>query len=678
MALTFDAAVHFDSAAYNFDGLDLSAVVPGLSTLTVEVAFGDGPLVASPTWTDITAYTMAVETRRGRNNELDRFDAGTARILCRNLDRRFDPLHTTSPYYPNVLPLKQVRVSATDSGGTVRRLFRGVVQPRAGWVFDYDNPNGARVTINCTDLLGVLALRELPELGRSWSTQLRATQPRIYFRCDETSGTTINDVSGNDYDGTLSGSASYAVTGALVGDTNKAIQLGSSGSATGRWSVSTTGFNPGNGSWTIAAWVKLADVSVQNVLFYGEDGTGKKIRCYTGLSTNVHAPIIMQIDGATIYSPDPSGPSYVDQDVWTWLVFQYDATAGKARAGNLSRNPDHYTSWGFDETATAYSGSQFTNEAWVGGDDTGVNKWRGQLDEVCFWHEALSWETLRQLVAAGLQTQDPEDEPTPLYDGDTAGTRVGRVLSVVGVPAALRDVDTGQTLMGPTLFGQNALAYLQTVATSEGGEVYVDRDGLVRFDARHAVLSETRMNTSQATFGDTGTDVRFGDIEMEYATRIVNRATVTRTGGTDQTYTDATSVDAYTETSLSLTGQEMRTDAEAYGRAEWLVLAHKDPLAVPAGLELAPRRAVSVLDQALQRELRDRVTVKFTPPGGGSQISKTCYIEQVEHVLTAAEKRWITRFGLSSTDRYGSVAYTEYLKLDDATAGKLDNQKLAF
>lgn len=681
MALAFDAAVHFDSAAYTFDGLDLSDVMPGLSTLTVEVAFGDGPLVATPTWTDITAYVMAVETRRGRNNELDRFDAGTARILARNLDRRFDPLHTASPYYPNVLPLRQVRISATDSGGTARRLFRGVVQPRAGWTFDYDNPNGARVTITCTDLLGVLALRDLPELGRSWSTQLRALQPRIYWRCNEASGTTINDVSGNDYDGTLSGSASYAVAGALVGDTDTAIQLGAAGAANGRWSVPTAGFNPGSGSWTIAAWIKVADMSVaENVVFYGEDAGGKKIKAYTSGGTSSHQAVYLDIEGSTYYSvmvSQTGAAKWVDVNAWAYVVWQYDATTGTVRLGNLSRWAD-YADWPFSTTATAYTGGQFTNEAWVGGDNGAVNDFRGQLDEVCMWHEAPSLDTFRQLVAAGLQTVDPDTEPVPLFDGDRSGTRVERVLSVVGVPAASRDIDTGQCLFGPTLLGQNALTYLQTCATSEGGEIYVDRDGTVRFDARHAVLSETRMTTSQATFGDTGSDVRYGEIEMEYATRIVNRASVERTGGISQTYTDAASVDAYAETSVTYSGQEMQTDPEAYGRAEWLVLAHKDPLAVPVGIELAPRRATTVLDQALQRELRDRVTVKFTPPGGGSQISKTCFVEQVEHVLTAAEQRWVTRFGLSSTDRYGSVAFTEYVELDHATRGKLDNQKLAF
>lgn len=68
---------------------------------------------------------------------------------------------------------------------------------------------------------------------RSYATEILADSPALYWKCDETSGTTLVDSSGNGRDGTLTGS--YALAGAVV--------QGSSG----RPSLNLTG---GYASWT--------------------------------------------------------------------------------------------------------------------------------------------------------------------------------------------------------------------------------------------------------------------------------------------------------------------------------------------------------------------------------------------------------------------------------------------
>ena len=45
--------------------------------LTIEWLPGVGPGTVTGTWSDITAYVMAGSTFRGRQYELDRFQAGT-------------------------------------------------------------------------------------------------------------------------------------------------------------------------------------------------------------------------------------------------------------------------------------------------------------------------------------------------------------------------------------------------------------------------------------------------------------------------------------------------------------------------------------------------------------------------------------------------------------------------
>jgi hypothetical protein len=65
------------------------------------------------------------------------------------------------------------------------------------------------------------------------------------------------------------------------------------------------------------------------------------------------------------------------------------------------------------------------------------------------------------------------------------------------------------------------------------------------------------------------------------------------------------------------------------------------------------------------------VTVKFNVPGGGSAISRDCFIEQVNHTITP--DRWTTTFGLAS-----ATYYTGFLVMDNATSGLLDTNKLAY
>lgn len=88
----------------------------------VEIGFGSAWDAASPTWTDVTSYVRAVEVKRGRNGDLDPFDIGTAYVQLDNRDGRFNPINTASPYYPNVIPRKQLRITGTYTTPTRTNL----------------------------------------------------------------------------------------------------------------------------------------------------------------------------------------------------------------------------------------------------------------------------------------------------------------------------------------------------------------------------------------------------------------------------------------------------------------------------------------------------------------------------------------------------------------------------
>ena len=141
----------------------------------VEIAFDDGPYVASPTWTNVTSYVREMSTDRGRSDDWGSFE-GSAEVVLSNLDRRFDPFNASGPYYGKLTPRRQIRITATF-GGTTYPVFRGYVN---GWPPVWTNAGyDSTVTLSCMDALGFLASETLPA---DWSRDfILSTAPRHYY-----------------------------------------------------------------------------------------------------------------------------------------------------------------------------------------------------------------------------------------------------------------------------------------------------------------------------------------------------------------------------------------------------------------------------------------------------------------------------------------------------------------
>jgi hypothetical protein len=96
-------------------------------TLFIGAAFGYTPTDTYPVWTNISTYGHSFTWQRGRQNELNQIQAGTATLTVHDPRSYFDPDNTSSPFYPNVKPGLPVR-ALLFVGSTMYTLFYGFAE----------------------------------------------------------------------------------------------------------------------------------------------------------------------------------------------------------------------------------------------------------------------------------------------------------------------------------------------------------------------------------------------------------------------------------------------------------------------------------------------------------------------------------------------------------------------
>jgi len=149
-----------------------AAAPTGLPTLLIELDTNgwligpslDDPLTAQldsavlgpvpPTFAyDISPYFRGGDTHRGAQRELQRVEAGTATLTLNNRDSRFTPFNVASPYYPNVLPMRRIRIRAVWDANTYP-IYYGFVE---GWPVSF-NDTDTTTQVNLVDGFKVLSL----------------------------------------------------------------------------------------------------------------------------------------------------------------------------------------------------------------------------------------------------------------------------------------------------------------------------------------------------------------------------------------------------------------------------------------------------------------------------------------------------------------------------------------
>lgn len=82
---------------------------------------------------DVTDYVITINSNRGRSRELDKYNAGSLEVVFDNTKRIFDPEYTSSPFYGQIVPHREIRVKSNGSA-----VFYGLIDD---WNLNY-NPSG--------------------------------------------------------------------------------------------------------------------------------------------------------------------------------------------------------------------------------------------------------------------------------------------------------------------------------------------------------------------------------------------------------------------------------------------------------------------------------------------------------------------------------------------------------
>ena len=115
---------------------------------------------------DVTDYVITINSSRGRSRELDRYNAGTLDVTLDNTTRVFDPENTASPFYTQIVPHREIRVS---SNGTA--VYYGLIDD---WNLNYQ-PNGDNTaTAVASDGFMLLASQQLT--GHTAVSELSGTR----------------------------------------------------------------------------------------------------------------------------------------------------------------------------------------------------------------------------------------------------------------------------------------------------------------------------------------------------------------------------------------------------------------------------------------------------------------------------------------------------------------------
>jgi hypothetical protein len=246
----------------------------------------------------------------------------------------------------------------------------------------------------------------------------------------------------------------------------------------------------------------------------------------------------------------------------------------------------------------------------------------------------VATDALGQLGQTVLTAFNPSSQLT--------SARVSAILSrpEVSFSTALRNIETGVATCGTVAYDDatNVLQALQDVATAEGGRLFVNRSGLVEFDARIAVS----FGTAVASFGGTA-EIPIQSLANIYgAETVINRVAVQIDGGTASSIASGTASQAeYGIKALSLTGVPLATDAAGSALALSLLTRFQEPVVRFSEMDVLLNALTSAQQaQMAALEIGDILSVsKQFSSGTPSLVTQNVVVESIRHTVNPSTHR---------------------------------------
>ena len=252
------------------------------------------------------------------------------------------------------------------------------------------------------------------------------------------------------------------------------------------------------------------------------------------------------------------------------------------------------------------------------------------------------------------------------------GARINAVLDLPEITyQGARSIDTGSSTLGAFAISQdtNCLNYLQLINTSEQGYLFMSANGTLTFKGRSSVLNPV----AGATFNTDGTGIRYQSLINQFGDELLYNYIVTQSpAGAKQETSDSASIALYQAQQYSVTDLLNSTTTEVAGLGNYLLGKYKNPVLRFTGLS-TEMSALSATDQniVLNLDMTSICTVvKNFVVGTPATETQTLIVSGISHNITPGSH--IVSYTFESTDG------NQYLTLDDAIFGTLDNNLLSF
>ena len=254
----------------------------------------------------------------------------------------------------------------------------------------------------------------------------------------------------------------------------------------------------------------------------------------------------------------------------------------------------------------------------------------------------------------------------------TSGARINTVLDLTEINyQGARAIDTGSSTLGAFVIDQdtNCLNYLQLVNTSEQGYLFMSANGTLTFKGRSSVLNPV----AGATFNTDGTGLPYQTLINQFGDELLYNYIITQSdAGAVQTTSNAASIALYQSQQYALINLLNSTTTEVAGLGNYLLGKYQNPVLRFTGLS-TQMSALSTANQniVLGLDMTSICTVvKNFVAGTPATETQTLIVSGIAHNITPGSH--IVSYTFESTDG------NQYLTLDDAIFGTLDNNLLSF